>query len=61
MKSKKYFKNKRKQTKKRRKVLLPVFAATQSFNKTGSISKAAVAYKKQALFDARKLFGSVTV
>jgi hypothetical protein len=61
MKSKKYFKNKRKQTKKRRKTLLPVFAAAKSFNKTGSISKAAVAYKKQALFDARKLFGSVTV
>lgn len=61
MKSKKYFKNKRKQTKKRRRVMLPVFAATKSFKKTGSISKAAIAYKNQALFDARKLFGSVTV
>lgn len=61
MKSKKHFKNKRKQTRSKRKVLLPVLAAANSLKKTGSISKAAIAYKKQALFDARKLFGSVTV
>lgn len=60
MKSKKYFK-KRKQTKKKRKAMLPVLAAAQSLQKTGSVSNAAIAYKKQALFDARKLFGSVTV
>jgi hypothetical protein len=61
MKSKKYFKNKRKQTKRRRKALLPIFSAAQSLTKTGSVSKAATAYKTQALFDARKLFGSVRI
>jgi hypothetical protein len=61
MKSKKHFKRQKKRKQTRKKVLLPVFAAAKSLKKTGSISKAAIAYKKQALFDARKLFGSITV
>lgn len=34
-------------------------AAQVTFKKTGSLKKAEVALKKQALFNARKLFGSV--
>jgi hypothetical protein len=59
MKSKK--KNtKRKLTKKTR-FMLPILAASKKLSKTGSLSKASTAFKKQALFDAKKLFGSVSV
>lgn len=34
-------------------------AAQKTFRKTGSLEKAKIALKKQALFNARKLFGSV--
>jgi hypothetical protein len=34
-------------------------AAQKTFRKTGSLDKAKIALKKQALFNARKLFGSV--
>jgi hypothetical protein len=60
MKSKKYFK-KRKQTRKKQRLLFPVVAAVKSLHKTGSISKAVNAYKKQALYDARQLFGTIIV
>jgi hypothetical protein len=60
MKSKKYLK-KRKQTRKKQNLLFPVVAAVKSLHKTGSVLKAIHAYKKQALYDARQLFGTVTV
>ena len=34
-------------------------AAQRTFKKTGSLQKAKIALKKQALFNARKLFGSI--
>lgn len=60
MKSKKYFK-KRKQTRKKQRLMFPVIAAVKSLHKTGSVVKAVNAYKKQALYDARQLFGTITV
>ena len=60
MKSKKQF-NKKKHTRRNQRLILPVFAASKSLYKTRSLSKAVKAYKTQALFDAKKLFSSVSV
>ena len=57
--------NKKKRTRrnftKRKKIMFPIIAASKKLSKTGSLFKASVAFKKQALFDAKKLFGSVSV
>ena len=64
MKSKRNL-NKKKRTRrnftKRKQFMLPILAASKKLSKTGSLSKASNAFKKQALFDAKKLFGSVSV
>jgi hypothetical protein len=63
----KYNKNKNKKTKKNKtfkkgkKWTTAIEAAQSTLSKTGSLTKAHLALKKQALFNARKLFGSVKI
>jgi len=51
--------SKSKNTKKNAQWITAIEAADISLSKTGSINKAHDAFRKQALFNARKLFGSV--
>ena len=52
-------KSKRGKSKAGKKWVTAIDAATHTLEKTGSISAAKKSLKKQALFNARKLFGSV--
>jgi len=40
---------------------LPIYVASEKLKNTGSLNQARKAFKQQAIFDARKLFGSVTI
>jgi len=56
-KNNKKFKNKTKKVGKR--WVTAIHAAKKTLNTTGSLKKANIALKRQALLNARKLFGSV--
>lgn len=51
---------KNKRTKTSKKWVTPIEKASQQYAKTGSIQKARVVFKAQALANARKLFGYTT-
>jgi hypothetical protein len=60
--NKKYTKKMRggsKKNKTGKKWVTAIHAATSTLNKTGSMNAAKKSLKKQALFNARKLFGSI--
>lgn len=52
-------KNKSKKIKTGKKWVTAIDAATRTLDKTGSINAAKKTLKKQALYNARKLFGSI--
>ena len=54
-------KNRKKKTKSRKKWVTAISAASKTLEKTGSITEARKSLRKQALNNARKLFGSVGV
>jgi hypothetical protein len=58
-KTRKTYGGKTKKSKTGKRWVTAIDAATHTLNKTGSISAAKKVLKKQALFNARKLFGSV--
>lgn len=58
-KSKKNSRKKHNRTKSGKKWLTAVEAAQQTLNKTGSLHAARKSLKRQALINAKKLFGSV--
>jgi hypothetical protein len=62
-KSKKTYRNKtsKRGKSKNGKWTTAIEAAQSTLSKTGSLTKAHLALKKQALFNARKLFGSVKI
>jgi hypothetical protein len=59
--NKRFYKNNRTRKNKRggKKWQTAIEAAKATLKKTGSLSKAKVALNKQAMFNARKLFGSI--
>lgn len=59
-KQRKTRKNKSKNTHKSRKWITAIDAAQKTLVKTGDIQQARQSLKKQALYNARKLFGSVS-
>jgi hypothetical protein len=58
-KTRKMYGGKNKKVKTGKKWVTAIDAATHTLNKTGSINAAKKTLKKQALFNARKLFGSI--
>jgi len=58
-KTRKMYGGKSKKVKTGKKWVTAVDAATHTLDKTGSVSAAKKTLKKQALFNARKLFGSI--
>jgi hypothetical protein len=58
-KTRRTYRGKSKKTKTGKRWVTAIDAATHTLDKTGSINAAKKALKKQALFNARKLFGSV--
>jgi molybdenum-dependent DNA-binding transcriptional regulator ModE len=58
-KTRRTYGGKSKKTKTGKKWVTAIDAATHTLDKTGSINAAKKTLKKQALFNARKLFGSV--
>ena len=54
-------KNRKKKTKSGKKWVTAISAASKTLEKTGSIAEARKSLRKQALNNARKLFGSVGV
>lgn len=58
-KSRKMSGGKKSKTKTGKKWMTAIDAASKTLEKTGSISAARESLRKQALFNARKLFGSV--
>jgi hypothetical protein len=58
-KTRKTYGGKTKKSKTGKRWVTAIDAATHTLNKTGSINAAKRTLKKQALFNARKLFGSV--
>ena len=57
--SKKTRTNRKKMSKSQKKWTTAIEAAQQTLNKTGSVTKAHIALRSQALINARKIFGSV--